>query len=236
MGVPHDKRARTVSMPTLFIARRDVSRARQAQAQLEASREWQVLGVAESQYRARMALSRLDPDALLIDLRLEDGVALSLVRELRERRAERPKVMLLAVDVSDPFLFPSLLAGGDAYVLEHDLPVAAAALTRLLAGEAAIAAPLAAEALKFFGEAFKPPSANTLPEDRALDWRSNGTNPMKLSPGERRLLQLLAQGARAGEVAARMAISLEAVGRRVGNIYRKLSWDVRSGSLVLLAA
>jgi DNA-binding NarL/FixJ family response regulator len=144
--------------------------------------------------------------------------------------------MLLAADVSDPFLFPSLLAGADAYLLEDDLPVAAAALTRLLAGEAAMAAPIAIEALKFFGEALKPPSVNTPAEDRMLDWRSNGPNPMKLSPGERRLLQLLGQGARAGEVAARLAISLEAVGRRVGNVYRKLSWDVRSGSLVLLAA
>jgi DNA-binding NarL/FixJ family response regulator len=106
----------------------------------------------------------------------------------------------------------------------------------MLAGEAVMAAPLATEALKFFGEALKPPSPNTPADDRALDWRSDGSNPMKLSPGERRLLQLLAQGARAGEAAARMAISLEAVGRRVGNIYRKLSWDVRSGSLVLLAA
>ena len=59
---------------------------------------------------------------------------------------------------------------------------------------------------------------------------------MRLSPGECRLLQCLAQGARAGEVAARMAISVEALGRRIGNVYRKLSWDVRSGSLSLLAA
>jgi DNA-binding NarL/FixJ family response regulator len=72
--------------------------------------------------------------------------------------------------------------------------------------------------------------------DRALDWRSQEANPMRLSPGECRLLQYLAQGLRAGEIAARMAISVEALGRRIGNVYRKLSWDVRSGSLSLLAA
>ena len=33
-----------------------------------------------------------------------------------------------------------------------------------------------------------------------------------------------------------MALSVEGLGRRLGNIYRKLSWDVRSGSLLLLAA
>ena len=59
---------------------------------------------------------------------------------------------------------------------------------------------------------------------------------MQLSPGERRMLQLLAAAARSAEVAQRMALSMEAVGRRIGNVYRKLSWDVRSGALALLAA
>jgi DNA-binding NarL/FixJ family response regulator len=223
-------------MPTLFITRRDVQRTRAAQAQLEASREWQVTGVAESLFRARAGLPHVDPDVLLIDLRLEDGAALSLVRELRERRAERPKVMLLAADAADPLLFSTLVAGADAYLLESDLPVAAAALKRLLAGEASMAAPVARQALQFFGEAVEPPKNATAPNDRALDWHTQGANPMKLSPGERRTLQLLAQGARGGELAARMALSVEAVGRRIGNVYRKLSWDVRSGSLALLAA
>jgi len=221
-------------MPTVVIARRDAFRARQAQARLEASREWRVLGVASSQYRARNVLSRLDPDALLIDLRLEDGAALSLVRELRERPTERPKVMLLAADPADPLLFLTLQAGADAYLLEEDLAVAAATLERMLAGEAAMAAPLAASALSFFGQAAGPPAGSAV-DDRALDWHSNSANPMALSPGERRLLQLLAQGVGRGEVAARMTLSLEAVGRRISVIYRKLSWDVRSGSLALAA-
>lgn len=221
-------------MPTLFITRRDLQRTRAAQAQLEASREWQVTGAAESLFRARAALPHVDPDALLIDLRLEDGAALSLVRELRERRAERPKVMLLATDPADPLLFSTLMAGADAYLLEADLRVAAASLRRMLAGEATMAAAVARRTLQFFGEPTE--AAKPAPDDRALDWHHNGANPMKLSPGECRLLQLLAAGARSGELAARTALSLESVGRRIGNVYRKLSWDVRSGSLALLAA
>jgi DNA-binding NarL/FixJ family response regulator len=223
-------------MPTVFIARRDAQRCRQTQAQFEASRELQVLGVAQTLYRLRPALADLDPDTLLIDLRLDDGAALSLVRDLRDRRAERPKVMLLAADAADPLLFSTLLAGADAYLLESDLPVATAALKRLGAGEASMAAPVAHKLLQFFGEAPAPARAAVAPNDRALDWHSHGTNPMKLSPGERRLVQLAAQGARHTELAARMALSVEAVGRRIGNVYRKLSWDVRSGSLALLAA
>ena len=76
-------------MTTVFIARRGAERTRASQAQLEASRELKVLGVAETLYRAKAALGGLDPDTLLIDLRLEDGAALSLVHGLRERHAER---------------------------------------------------------------------------------------------------------------------------------------------------
>jgi DNA-binding NarL/FixJ family response regulator len=224
-------------MTTVFIARRGAQRARASQAQLEASRELKVLGVADTLYRAQAALPALDPDTLLIDLCLEDGSALSLVRGLRDRQAERPKVMLVAPDAADPLLFATLRAGADAYLLEADLPTAASALRRMVAGEAAMSAPIAAQVLQFFNEPLATGAARAaMLNERALDWHSHAANPMRLSPGECRLAQALAAGARSAELAARMSLSVEAIGRRIGNVYRKLSWDVRSGSLALLAA
>lgn len=224
------------TMTTVFIARRDALRVRQVQATFEASRQLKVLGVADSLFRARTALPGLDPDTLLIDLRLEDGAALSLVRALREGQGERPKVMLVASDAADPLLFSTLVAGADAYLLESDLPVAASMLLRLAAGEAAMAAPIAAQVLRYFNEPVAAPSNVAAPDDRRLDWHTHGSNPLRLSPGERRLLQLLAQDARSSAAALRMGLSIEAIGRRVGNVYRKLTWDVRGGALSLLAA
>lgn len=223
-------------MTTVFIARRGPARSRSLQALLEASRGIKVLGVADSLYRAQAALPGADPDALMIDLQLEDGAALSLVRSLRELQTERPRVMLMAGDAADPLLFSTLRAGADAYLLEADLPIAASLLRRLMAGEAAMAAPIAARMLQFFNEPVAAPRSAAPVDDRALDWRSHAGNPLRLSPGEIRLLQVLAQGARTGEFAARTAQSVEAIGRRIANLYRKLSWDVRSGSLSLLAA
>jgi DNA-binding NarL/FixJ family response regulator len=223
-------------MSTVFIVRRDSQRVGQARAPLDASRHLRVLGVAQSLYRARADIAHLDPDIVLIDLRLEDGAALSLVRELRERRADRPKAMLMVADPADPLLFCTLAAGADGYLLESDVALAAPALERAQRGEATMAPPLAWELLQFFGEPVSPPRDAAALDDRELDWRTDAHNPMKLSPGERRLAQMVARGMRAPELAAAMAISLESVGRRIGNIYRKLSWDVRSGSLLLLAA
>ena len=223
-------------MSTVFIVRRDAQRNAATRASLEASRGASVVGTSATLYRARSEIARLDPDLVMVDLRVEDGAALSLVRDLRERRADRPRVLLVAADAADPLLFCTLAAGADAYMLESDVAVAPAALQRLARGEAALAPPLAWELLQFFGEPISAPRDQPAPDDRALDWHTHAANPMRLSPGERRLAQMVAQGARLPEVAAAMALSLEAVGRRVGNIYRKLSWDVRSGSLSLLAA
>jgi len=222
---------------TTFIIRRDALRVRQTQALIENSREIRILGVAESLYRAQPALSKLDPDTVLLDLRLEDGAALSLVRWLRERQPGRPKVMLVVTDAADPLLFSTLVEGADAYLLQTDLAVAAAMLGRLVAGEATMAAPIAMQVLQFFNEPLHPaPRRAAMLDERDLDWQSHATNPMRLSPGEARLVQLLAQGSRSGEVASRVGHSVEAVGRRIANVYRKLGWDVRRGALSLLAA
>ena len=223
-------------MTSLYIARHSLSRARTCQAALEGAHGIRVLGAADSVWRAQAALTALDADALLIDLQLEDGAALSLVRSLRERRAERPRVMLVAPDASDPLLFSTLRAGADAYLLEADLPVAASLLRRMQAGEASIAAPVAVQLLRFFNQSTSAPKNADAATDRSLDWRSHAANPLQLSPGEVRLVQRVAAGLRTADLAARMGLSLEAVGRRIANLYRKLSWDVRSGALSLLAA
>lgn len=224
-------------MSTVFIVRRGVQRTRASRANIEAARETKVLGVANTLYRAQAVLQKLRPDALLIDLRLEDGAALSLLRALRQWQGERPDVMLVAAAATDPLLFATLRAGADAYLLEADVDSAASALHRMAAGEATMAAPIAAQVLKFFHEPERAaPARAGLLDERALDWASHGANPMRLSPGERWLLRTLAMGAPSAEVARRMAASAEALGRRIGNIYRKLNWDVGSGSLLLQAA
>jgi DNA-binding NarL/FixJ family response regulator len=223
-------------MINVFIVRRDAARIHDVQARLKSSRIVRVLGSAQSLYRARPALERSGADALLIDLRLEDGAALPLVRDLRQRRGERRHVMVLATRAADPLLFATLTAGAEAYLMEADLTRVEGALTRLVAGEATMAPEIAAQALHYYGDNPALPEVRPPADDRQLDWQTNATNPMLLSPGERRLLRLIMGGMGSAEVAARTATSVEAVGRRIAHVYRKLAWDVNSGALSPLAA
>jgi hypothetical protein len=80
----------------------------------------------------------------------------------------------------------------------------------LTAGEAAMAMPIAMQVLQFFNEPVMAAKPMTPDRDRALDWHSHEANPMRLSPGESRLLQYLAQRPRQRD-RHRMAISVEAL-------------------------
>lgn len=222
-------------MLSVFILRRDPLAARRTQQQLEASRDLRVSGLASSLYRARMALAAQRPDLLLTDLRLEDGAAATLIGELRRQAGTPPKVLAVVGSGADPLAFTTIVAGADNLLFDTDgqtSPIAAIERTRRQ--EASLSATLAHQVLGCMNalDALDAPVA----DDRRLDWQTNAQNPMKLSPGERRLLALLAQGQSASTVAVRTGLSLEHVGRRVSTIFRKLQWDVRTGQLTLQAA
>ena len=100
-------------------------------------------GVADTQHRAGAALPGLNLDTLLIDLHLEDGAALSLVRTLRERQADRPKSCRWPRTPATRCCSPPCARAPMPYLLESDLPIAASLLRRMVAGKASMAAPVA---------------------------------------------------------------------------------------------
>jgi len=225
-------------MHSVFILRRDAAEARRSQAQIETTRDLRVAGVADSLFKARPMLAARDPDLLLADLRLEDGTLLGLLHEVRCARpaGERPRILLVVPNADDPLLFGALRAGGDSWVLDEDASAQPAPpLYRLLRGEAAASATVARQALSFFGVPF---AATNMPsaQERTLDWQSDANNPLRLSRAEQHMLVLFALGHGAGQIAVRMGVSVESIGRRIGNVIRKTQWELRSGALSLSAA
>lgn len=219
-------------MHSILILRRDPIAARAAQAAIEATRDLRVAAVCSTLYEARKHLALRTPDALLTDLSLHDGAAMSLLAELRRSAPtrERPKVLLVVSKATDALLFGTLSAGADSYMIDMPgAPSLPSALRCVLQGEAALSAPLARQMLAFFGVASKASAA----QERALDWSRGALDPLQLSRGEQHLLALFAQGEPLPAVATRLGVSIESIGRRATNLYRKLQWDLRSGSLSL---
>jgi DNA-binding NarL/FixJ family response regulator len=224
------------SMYSVFVLRRELREARRTQAAIEATRDLRVAGVATTLAGADAAPS--SADLLIVDLKLSDGAALPLLQQLRALRTagRGPRVLLVAASHEDPQLWPALRTGADSYVLEVEASAAPVPVAgRVLRGEATASPALARQLLAFFGEANAAAAAPPANE-RALDWATDAGNPLRLSRAERHMLVLLAQGHGIGPIALRMGVSAESIGRRICNVYRKLQWDLRSGSLSLQAA
>lgn len=226
-------------MLSVFILRRDMVVGRRVQAEIQTTRDLRVAGIATSLYQARAALSLRLPDVLLVDLQVEDGAALTLIGELRRQGSQGRgplKIVVACPSDSEALAFPTITAGADNLMLDPLYQASPlATIRRTTQGEAWLGAPLARQVLGCMGALgalSAPPPAN----DRALDWNTEARNPLRLSAGEQRLLVLLAEGEPISGVAVRTGMSVEAIGRRIATIYRKLQWDVRTGSLQLAAA
>lgn len=223
-------------MNSVFILRRDLRDARRTQAAVEATRDLRVAGVATALADARPTVAAAD--VLLADLHLADGSALTLVQELRaiKTASGRPRVLLVAQPHDDAEVFAALRAGADSLVRVAEAGAEPApVIRRVLRGESAISPAIARQLLAFFGESGAISLATPVNE-RALDWSTDAQNPLRLSRAERHMLALFAQTVGIGPIAARLGLSVESIGRRTANVYRKLQWELRSGSLSLQAA
>jgi DNA-binding NarL/FixJ family response regulator len=167
-------------------------------------------------------------------LRLSEGPLLGLLHEIRTATppSARPLVMVVANDDEDPLLFSAVRAGADSHLRERDAAQPAPAIHRLLRGEASASPLVARQALAFFGLR----NVKAASDERSLDWSADAHNPLRLSRAEQHMLMLLSEQHGIGEVALRMGVSVESIGRRIANVYRKIRWDVRSGALSMQAA
>lgn len=172
--------------------------------------EFEVIGEAGSVADARKSIALSDPDVVVLDIRLPDGNGLELARDLRANNASMGIVML-SMYAGDEYLFGALDAGASAFVAK-DAP----------ADEVMAAARHAAASPGSF-------TAANLAE--AMKRRMNPTGP-QLSPREREVLNLLADGLGVAEISKKLYISQSTTKTHVGKLYEKLGAGNRAQALM----
>lgn len=166
-------------------------------------------GEAESMASARAEVARLEPDVVLLDLRLGDGDGLDLARELRETH---PQVRVVALSQNDEQLYAhrALQAGVRGYVMKSEATeVLHAAITAVVAGEVYVSRPVAARLLH---NLFPDPTASQ--RDLA-----------HLSDRELQVFQLLGSGLGTRQIADRLKISTKTVDTYREHLKDKLRLD-----------
>jgi len=157
-----------------------------------------VVGEAGSGAEALELLARLDPDILLVDIGLKDMNGLELTALIAER-APRTRVLILSMYDNREYVSTSLRVGAAGYVLK-DAPSA-----EIIA---------AVEALAVGGRFYSQAIAARLGE--------GSTGEHELTPRERQVLLLMAQGLNNKAMAQQLQLSVRTVETHRLSIRRKL--------------
>ena len=175
---------------------------------LGSEKEFAVLGQARNGLEAVGRVKELQPDVVLMDLRMPE---LDGVEAMRRIRAEDPDVKFIVLTTydSDEYIFDAIEAGAKGYLLKDtsrdELFQAIRAVHR---GESLVQPGVAAKLLDRFAK---------LSRESAQAGR-----PEQLSERELEVLRLMATGAPNKEIAATLTISESTAKTHVANIFQKL--------------
>lgn len=217
-------------MSHLVLVTREPQQAMLWRAELTIGRQHEVVAITNSARAARDLLAKHRPRVVVCDLRLLDGTALAMIQSLSaEPDAQRPLILVVAPDETDPLLLEALRSGADNYhVTGHHTDTLMQCLHKTLLGEAMMTPSIARALLDFFDRHERP---NT-------DWRpiDEMQSPLRLAPHERDLLLRLSTTHTIEQLAEHRNIALRELGLMARDIYRKMLWDMRAGDLSLQLA
>lgn len=176
----------------------------------ERDAEFEVVGEAGSVAEALTLATQTRPTVVVMDIRLPDGSGLDAARKIR---AELPEcgIVVLTMYAGDEHLFGALEAGASAFVAK-DAP----------ADEVVAAARHAAASPTAF-------TAADLAD--AMRRRLSPSGP-QLSPREREVLGLLADGLAVAQIAKKLYISESTAKTHISKLYEKLGAGNRAQALM----
>jgi DNA-binding NarL/FixJ family response regulator len=176
----------------------------------EADGGFAIAGEAGSVADANEMLAALRPDVVIFDVRLPDGSGLDAARQARQAHPDLG-IVVLTMYAGDDQLFGALDAGASAFV-PKDAP----------ADEVVAAARHAAASPRTF-------TAADLAE--AMRRRMTPSGP-QLSPREREVLGLLAEGLGVAQISRRLYISDSTTKTHISKLYEKLGAANRAQALM----
>ncbi|GAB7035710.1 response regulator transcription factor [Streptomyces sp. NPDC021749] len=193
---------------------------------LEAEEDIVVVGEAGD---ARQALARVPavrPQVAVLDVRLggtdgpdSDHEGIEVCRELRARVPELACLMLTSFD-DDEALFDAIMAGAAGYVLKQiDGPALVHAVRTVAAGQSMLDPRTATRVMERLRNRGRGQAAEA---EAGAEAESASSELARLSPREREVLDLIAEGMTNRQIADRLFLSEKTVKNRVSAILSKL--------------
>ncbi|MEV4624523.1 response regulator transcription factor [Asanoa sp. NPDC049573] len=180
-----------------------------------------VVAEASTGTEAVAAVRRSAPDVVLMDIRMPELDGLTATRELLAGAEAAPRVLILTTFDLDEYVYAALRAGASGFLLKDVPPeqLVAAVLT-VRTGDALLAPAITRRLV----ERYALRDEATAPAHRDLE---------RLTPREREVLRLLAQGLSNAELAGRLYLAEATVKTHVARVLAKLGLRDRVQAVVL---
>ena len=182
---------------------------------LDAEDDIEVVGEADTAERALARVPAVRPDVAILDVRLPDGDGIEVCRELRSMSDDIACLMLTSFS-DDEALTQAVVAGASGYLLKQIRGTDIVdAVRRVAAGESLLDAALAARVA-----------------DRLREAPEQDERLARLTPQERRILALIADGLTNRQIGAEMHLAEKTVKNYVSNLLAKLGMERRTQAAV----
>jgi DNA-binding NarL/FixJ family response regulator len=188
-------------------------------ALLAADPALEVVGEARHGGEAIELAAALQPDVLLMDLRMPGINGIEATRQIH-RESPHIKILVLTVFEDDTSVFPAIRAGAGGYLLKNAEPDELVRAIRTVADGGVIFSPGIAQKVLGYLSVPAPPPAGALFDE--------------LTAREREILELIAQGQTNAEIAATLRLSAKTVSNYISNVLLKVHATDRA-KLMLLA-
>lgn len=174
--------------------------------------ECRCVGVCRNLQTALKKIPAMEPDVIIVDIRLPDGSGIDAVTRLK-RLLPSAQMMMYTVFEDSEQIFRALEAGANGYLLKDTPP---AELLRAIREIREGGVPMTGEVARKVIESF----------------RGNKETTQQLSPREEQILHLLSKGYLYKEIAGDLAISTQTVNSHLKRIYEKLHVRTRTEAVI----
>ena len=180
-------------------------------ALLQAAADIEVVGEASSGEEAIALATELQPDIVLMDIRMDDVNGIEATRRIRQAQPGIRVIMLTMVERDDSLL-AALRAGAQSYILKGaDKKQVLKTIHAVAEGEVLFGPEIAPRLENFFRSL-----------DISLTAKTELALLAELSDREREVLELMARSWSNRQIAAELHISPKTVSNHVSNIFNKL--------------
>ena len=187
---------------------------------LDAQKDVEVVGEASDGREALAQARELDPDVVLMDIRMPELDGLEATRQLVSGDGSARVLMLTTFDL-DEYVYEAMKAGASGFLLKDVRPEQLAEAVRVVAAGDSLLAPAITQRLiaEFVR---RPPPGSGAP-----------TELSELTERELEVLKLIARGLSNGEIASELFVSEATVKTHVTHVLSKLELRDRVQAVVL---